>query len=411
MTSMTTRRSFLKGVPALAATGGITGVLGAAIEQKKTGRGVLDANVGQARVAKVRAYAVPRAIFAQVTDDGGTSGWGECGHNGGPLVAQLVNTVLSELVVGRDVFDAEPTWARMYYEADELGPSGLAAQAIAGVDCALWDLRGKLLGLPVWRLLGGQFRGEVPLYGSFSRSKGGGEYRTPAECADYAAELAGEGFRAIKVRLAIREEGADPDPDPAVPTMRAVREAVGDDVDLYVDANNGYSAAQAILVGKRLAETFGVSLFEEPVAAYHYGSLAKVADALDIPVSGGEHEYTRWQFRDLMLQGRVDVLNPDVSKLAGLTEAKKVDALAEVFDLPISVHNARPTLLTAAHLHYVATSQNARRPQEHPGSQRLTHLWGFFRNRLAVQDGVATVPDAPGLGLEPDEAAIRRAAS
>jgi L-alanine-DL-glutamate epimerase-like enolase superfamily enzyme len=184
---------------------------------------------------------------------------------------------------------------------------------------------------------------------------------------------------------------------------------VGDNVEIYVDANNGYTAKRAIAVGARIAEEFGVAMFEEPVAAHQYGPLSEVCDELEIPVSAGEHEYTKWQFRDLILRGRVAVINPDVSKLAGLTEAMKVSALAEVFDVPISVHNARPTLLTAAHLHFCAASFMARRTQEHPGSKRLRELWDLFENRLEVKDGWAMVPETPGLGLIPSEAAIEKA--
>jgi L-alanine-DL-glutamate epimerase-like enolase superfamily enzyme len=361
----------------------------------------------QARVKAVRAYSVPGAVFVQVTADDGTSGWGEAGHSGGPLVAAVVERVLRERVVDQDVFAAETTWARMFYEADELGPGGLASQAIAGVDCALWDLRGKLLGLPVWALLGGKFRDSIPLYGSFTR----GHQKTPSAASEMAEALVDEGFQALKFRLDIREENQDPTDDPAVPFVRAIRRAIGEKVPLYIDANNGYSPSRAIEIGQILAKEFNVNLFEEPVAAYQYASLAKVADALEMPVAAGEHEYTRWQFRDLILQGRVDVLNPDVSKLAGLTEAKKVATLAEVFDLPISVHNARPTLLTAAHLHFVASAQTAHRLQEHPSRDRLSDLWNYFENRFSVSaDGTIRVPDGPGLGLVANEGAIRAAA-
>lgn len=361
---------------------------------------------GRARIADVRAYAVPGAIFARVTADDGTIGWGECGHDGDELVAGVVMSYLKPLIVGRDVFDAEPVWSRQFHEIDEIGPGGLGTQALAGVDCALWDLRGKLLNLPVYKLIGGKFRDKIPLYGSFSRSKGGGQYRTPEECARYAEGLLGEGFRAIKLRLGIREENQDPAEDPCIPCTRAVRKAIGDDIPLYVDANNGYSPARAILNGRRLADEFKVEVFEEPVAAYHYGSLAQVAEALDLFVAGGEHEYTQWMFRDLILQGRVDLLNPDLSKLAGITEGKKVAALAEAFDLPISVHNARPTLLTAAHFHYVVSCRTAHRPQEHPGNRRLSELWKYFENQITVQDGYGSVSDEPGLGLIVNEAAV-----
>ncbi|MEM6645830.1 MAG: mandelate racemase/muconate lactonizing enzyme family protein [Bacteroidota bacterium] len=399
---MLNRRSFLKATPALAAGGAL------AAAETPAHANALAREVGQVKIKEVNAYAVNRAVFAQVIADDGTEGWGECGHSGGWFVAALVNRELSDLAEGADVFDAEPLWHKLFFEIDELGPGGIASQALAGVDCALWDLRGKLLGVPVWALLGGKFRSEISLYGSFSRSLGGNQRRTPASSAEHAAELVEEGFQSIKVRLAIREENQDPADDPALPTMRAVRDAVGDDIELFVDANNGYTAFRAIEIGKQLRDEVGITAFEEPVAAYQYPALAQVADALDLPVTAGEHEYTRWQFRDLILNGRVDVLNPDVSKLAGLTEAKKVAALAEVFDRPMAVHNARPTLLTAAHLHFVASSLNAHRRQEHPRATRLDHLWDYFENRTDVSNGIATVSDLPGLGLVPRVAAIKR---
>ncbi len=366
---------------------------------------------GHVRVKSVEAFALPRLNLARVEADNGVVGWGECGHSGGALVPRVVNAEIADLVKGHDVFGADTAWRRMYYELDELGPGGLASQAIAGVDCALWDLRGKLLGLPVHALLGGKHRSRIPLYGSFSRSLGGDRFMTPDQCAETAAGLVREGFKAIKLRLGIREENVDPADDPAEPCTRAVRDAIGPDVALYVDANNGYTPARAIRVGRMLAETFNVTCFEEPVAAYHYASLAQVADALDLDIAAGEHEYTRWAFRDLILQGRPDVLNPDVSKMGGLTDAMRAATLAEMFDKPISVHNARPTLLTAAHLHFIAAVPLANRPQEHPARDRLAELWRYFRNRTAVADGWAVVSDAPGLGLEVDEDAVRRAAA
>jgi len=368
---------------------------------------LLAANLGRAKIAKVEAFAVPRAIFVKVTADDGTAGWGEAGHSGGALVERVIRQELDKLYEGGDVFDGDGLWAKAYYEVDELGPGGLASQALAGVDCALWDLRGKLLGLPVWALLGGKERSSFPVYGSFSRDIGRGQYMTPDEAARRAVEMVGEGFKAIKVRMAIREENADPADDPTLPTARTVRKAIGDAIPLYVDANNGYRAARAIQVGRALYEELGVSVFEEPCAMHHYASMAQVSDALDISIAAGEHEYTPFAFRDLIDHGRPDLLNPDVSKLSGLTAARHVASLAYLRDIPISVHNARPTLLSAAHAHFVAWAPTATRPQEHPGAVRLKELWKYFREPMLPVDGVFTVPDAPGLGLEPDEAVIR----
>lgn len=367
------------------------------------------AQSGRAKIAAIEAFPVRGAVYVKVTADDGTAGWGEAGHSGGPHVARLINRDMADFIKGDDVFAGEASWAKLFFEYDELGPGGLVSQAIAGIDCALWDLRGQLLRQPVWALLGGKYRDDYPVYGSFSIDIGGTARMTPAQAAEKAAELVGEGFGAVKVRLAIREENADPDPDPAVPITRAVREAIGPDVPLYVDANNGYRVARAIEVGKRLAGDFNVSVFEEPVAAFHYASMAQVSDALDIAVAAGEHEYTPFAFRDLIQQGRPDVLNPDVSKLMGLTAGLHVATLAEAFDLPISVHNARPTLLTAAHAHYVARARTATRLQEHPGARRLEELWQYFENRIVAANGRMPVPTGPGLGLVVNEAAVRAA--
>ena len=391
------RRSVLTGGAALAA---ITALPAPLFAQR-----------GRAKIAKVEAFAVRSAVFVKVTADDGTGGWGEAGHSGGALVARIINREMAQLVVGEDVFAGEASWAKLFFEFDELGPGGLVSQAIAGIDCALWDLRGRLLRQPVWALLGGKFRDSYPVYGSFSIDLGGGKRMTADQAGRTAAELIGEGFGAVKVRLAIREENADPDPDPAIPVVRAVRAAIGNDVPLYVDANNGYRPARAIEVGRRLAGDFGVSVFEEPVAAFHYASMAEVSAALDIAIAAGEHEYTPFAFRDLIQQGRPDVLNPDVSKLMGLTAGLHVASLAELFDKPISVHNARPTLLTAAHAHYVARARTATRLQEHPGAKRLAQLWDYFDNRIVAENGRITVPNTPGLGLEVREAAIRNAAA
>jgi L-alanine-DL-glutamate epimerase-like enolase superfamily enzyme len=353
----------------------------------------LAANRGQIKVAEVRAYALPKAVFVQVVADDGTQGWGEAGHEGGRHAARIVNEMLDSLVEGRDVFDSDGIWSRLYNEGDELGPAGVLGMAISGVDNALWDLRAKLLGMPLWALLGGKFRDR--------------KYMTPLECARRAATLVEEGFGTVKLRMSIREENLNPDPDPTLAVVREVRRAIGDDIDLYVDPNNGYSAARAIMIGRRLQDDFAVKVYEGPVAKHHWPSLAEVVDALDMEVAEGEYAATRWQFRDLILLGRPDVLNLDLGILGGVTEAKKVQALAETFDKPIAVHNARPTLLNAVHLHFLANCAGANRPQEHPGRNRLSEMWTYFDNQMLPDRGSIAVPNGPGVGLIVNEAKVR----
>jgi L-alanine-DL-glutamate epimerase-like enolase superfamily enzyme len=362
--------------------------------------------LGQIKIAEVNAYVVPKAVFVQVVAEDGTSGWGEAGHEGVGHIVYLIKKTLDNSFIGSDVFAAETVWMRNYFEHDELGPTGLLGMAISGIDNALWDLRGKLLGLPVYALLGGKFRDEINLYGSITRDNGKGGFFSHKEMAAKAAMHADFGMKAVKLRMAFREERSDPVDDPTFDLIREVRRAIGDKIPLYIDPNNGYSAGRAVQVGKRLQDEFDIAVFEGPVAKYHWPSLAQVADELSIPVAEGEYAVTRWQFRDLILQGRPDILNPDLSICGGITEGKKIAALAEAFDKPIAVHNARPTLLCAAHVHYLASCVGADRPQEHPGPERLKELWRFFKNDLLAVNGKLKVPERPGIGLDIDAARV-----
>ncbi len=159
--------------------------------------------------------------------------------------------------------------------------------------------------------------------------------------------------------------GAIDDPaDRTIETVREVRRAVGDQVDILVDVNGAYSPHHAIEIGKRL-EDYGVFHFEEPVPCYDLPGLAQIADALAIPIAAGEMQFNRWQFRDLILQGRVDILQPDVVKAGGLSECQKIAALASAFNKPISTHNTQPTVCTAATLHFCAVHDHASYAQEY----------------------------------------------
>jgi len=360
------------------------------------------------QITDVTPYYVGSGLFVKIQTDQGVNGWGEADRAGAAGVVQHIINRIKEHVVGRDLFDAEPILTDMYYRSDDMGRGGLITSAISGIDMALWDARGKLLDVPVYKLLGGAFRKQIPLYGSFSRDDG---ENTPLDMARIAEEFVQLGYKAVKARMDIRQYDVDPDPDPTFPVVREIRQAIGYDFPLYVDANNGYSASRAIDVGKRLYEEFGVSVFEEPVGYTNYADLAEVSASLSgIQIAAGEHEYTRWQFRDLILQGQPDVVNPDLLRSGGLTEGKKIAAIVEAFDLPISVHSTRPTLGTAAHLHFTASILNADRPQEHSGPRKAPGLWDLFENRLDVKDGMLGVPELPGLGLVVNEQAMEQAA-
>lgn len=391
----------LAGAGALAAA---AGPVSAAAEPAKAAR----PSPGAVRIRDVRAYRVPKALLVEVESDAGISGWGECASDDLRLVETFVEHGLKEWVVGQDPFDGERLWDVMFYRNHDSGPGGALTGAISGVDLALWDLKGKLLGLPVHKLIGGSYRDRARVYGSFGI--GNVKKMSPAEAARQAAKFVALGFTAVKVRLQIRELNLNPEPEIAFTYAKAVRDAVGDGVDLIVDANNGYTAARAIQVGRRLYEELNIRYFEDPVSDQTDAEMAQVVAALEVPVIAGEKEYTRWQFRDLIVNGHVDVINPDVIKVGGITEMKKIAALAQTFQKPIIPHNTRPTFSTAASLQFLASIPNMGPFLEYPDLDGFRELLALVRNDIVFRDGWLTIPTAPGLGMEVDAAAVRRAA-
>ncbi len=359
------------------------------------------------KITDVKPYVFRKATFVKVETDAGVSGWGEGDHDHPELVAKLIDEICKDELLGHDPFNSEYLWMRMFFKGEDAGTTGLLPGAIAGVDNALWDLKGKLLNQPVYKLLGGNRVEKVRVYGSYGRSASGG-YRSPKEMAEVGADFVAKGYKTVKARMQIRQLNIDPDPDPTFDIIKEVRNAIGDDIELFVDFNNGYTPAKAITMAKKLYEHFNIAAVEEPVSYLNYAGLSQVVEALDIPVLAGEHEFNKWQMRDLITIGNVDVINADLIKCAGLTECKKVADIAHAFDRPIMVHNARPMLATAASLQLVASIPNAARVQEYAGKREELGLNHLFHNYFTFKDGYLYIPQEPGLGLEVNEEAMEK---
>ncbi|MGQ4809471.1 D-galactarolactone cycloisomerase [Candidatus Entotheonellaceae bacterium PAL068K] len=344
-------------------------------------------------------------LFVKVFTDVGLVGIGECFRRQLLATKAVIEEVLAPAVVGADAMQTEAVWHRMHRTVTAIGVHGFSATAMAGVDIALWDLKGKALGVPIYQLLGGKVRDRIRVYASSLRRD-----LTPLEEAQRAASFAEAGYTAYKLHSAV--PGAIDDPaDQTIETVREVRRAVGDRFDILVDVNGAYSPHHAIEVGKQL-EDCGVCHFEEPVPFYDLPGLAQVADALALPIAAGEMQYNRWQFRDLILQGRVDILMPDVIKAGGLSELQKIAALASACNKPISTHNTQPTVCTAANVHFCAVHQHASYAHEYniePVSIR--DEWPILKTPLEVKDGHIALPEGPGLGIELDDAMVRRLAA
>ncbi|MFI6344250.1 mandelate racemase/muconate lactonizing enzyme family protein [Streptomyces sp. NPDC050560] len=340
--------------------------------------------------------------LVRVYTDEGVDGVGEVSPMNAAVTHAIVESALAPLLVGENPADIERLWQRMYSWPYKLGPMGAQLEAIAGVDIALWDIAGKVAGQPLYELLGGTYRKAPEVYAS-SMKRG----MTPAEEAARAVSFQEQGYRAYKIHSATPWM-ADDGFDQTLDTVREMRAAVGDDFDILVDVNNAYYPHTAVKTARAL-EQYGVFHFEEPLPPHDHDGYAALADAVDIPIAGGEQEYTRWQFRDLILHARLDILQPDVIKCGGITEFRRIAALASTFNKPITVHNTQPTIGTLAHLHLWISTPSCVYPQEYniePNPLRdETPLW---RQPVLPEGGRMRAPDAPGLGVELDEDVLAR---
>jgi len=325
-------------------------------------------------------YTYTHAHFVVVelrTDEGITGvGW----TDGGKVVQEAVD-LLRPALLGGDPFAVERIWSRMY-RPKIVGRKGLELRAISAVDIALWDLMGKATGQPVAKLLGG-YSDRVRVYiagGYYEEGKGIVEL-----CAEMERYLK-QGAKAVKMKIGLLDIKED------LQRVRAVREAIGPDVDLLVDANNAYTANQAIRMGRYLDE-MDIFWFEEPVSPDNIPAHAEVAAALDVPIAAGENEYTQYGFRDLIAARAVDVLNPDAKVMGGITPWRKVALMAEAHDLPVAPHGAQEV-----HVHLAAAFPNGL-ILEYYNPNTMGLAAEMFEETLPIVDGYAPVPDRPGLGF------------
>jgi L-alanine-DL-glutamate epimerase-like enolase superfamily enzyme len=223
-----------------------------------------------------------------------------------------------------------------------------------------------------------------------------------------AAEAVERGLTMVKMRMDWTARRTDVNPAHDWAVLAETRKAIGDRTELGFDVNNGFSVPMAIRFGRRAQEELNLIHYEEPVAQYDYSGLAQVVAALDVPVAAGEHEYTRWQFRDLIVQANVDILQPDIVKCAGLTEGIKIAALASTYNRMLVPHMTQPTIGTAANLHYTACFARDERAQEYNISSTRELLDRAIRPSLVQKGGYLAVPEGPGLGIEVDEDILRK---
>ena len=335
-------------------------------------------------------------VLVKITTEGGLTGWGEAHAGRAPgAIAQLVNTTLKTLVLGMDATDVVGVWQRVYKM--QLGSHGMgaaAAIALSGIDQALWDIRGKAVGWPLWRLLGGN-NGPVPAYGG-GVSLG---YQPPEQLAEEAGAVVAAGYRALKLRI-----GDNPRDD--IARVQAVRKALGDEIDILVDGN----AAQSLDDVRRVMPVLddaGVGWLEEPFPPHDHRRYAEARSYGRTPLAAGENHYTRFEFHRLIEDGHVTIIQPDVSKTGGVTEGLRIAALAGTWKLRLNPHTSATGLNVAACIHLLASIDNA----GYFEADLARH--NPFRDQLCdwqaevASDGTVRPPERPGLGVEIDEAALK----
>jgi D-galactarolactone cycloisomerase len=338
--------------------------------------------------------------LVEIICDDGTAGWGECLGPAAPNAA-VVNAY-SNWLVGHDPLETEKIWIELYNALRDQGQRGLTMTALSGIDIALWDIKGKRFGVSVATLMGGRFRESLRAYATGGFRKDG-----PDRIADMAGETgayAKDGFHAVKIKI-----GFDVEEDLRV--IAAVREAIGPEVRLMIDANHGYDVLEAIELGKRAAE-YGIDWFEEPVLPEQIEAYRQVRARQPLPVAGGETWHGRYAMREPLETHAVDILQPDICGTGGFSEMRRVADLAAMHGVRLVPHVWGTGVALAASLQFMAAL-----PPNPPRRDPVEPILEFDRTtnpfRQAVltspiehEGGLVAIPDGPGLGIEINRAAL-----
>ncbi len=303
---------------------------------------------------------------------------------GGAAIRSLIDRDLKSALLGADADCIEAIWQRMWWRLHYIGRGGLVSFAMSAVDIALWDLKGKRESLPLWKLLGG-FSGEARAYaGGIDLQLG------PEELVEQTRCNLQQGFRAIKIKIGRANLSED------VERVRAVRQCIGPDMPLMVDANMRYSVEQAISAARKFRE-FDVYWFEEPTIPDDYKGMARIASEGGLPIAAGENLHTIYEFRHTIEDAKVAFPEPDVSNIGGITNWMRVAKLAYAHNLPVTSHGVHEL-----HLHLLAAIPNASFLEVHSfGLER------FIKNPPQLNDGVMRAADAPGHGVQFDWARLQ----
>ena len=341
------------------------------------------------------------AALVEITTDSGLVGWGEA--FGPPRMSQGALEMLKPILIGRDPLAIEAIWQELYSRFREHGQKGPLVDALSAIDIALWDIKGKHYSQPIHRLMGGPLRTQVPVYatGLFKRPEGDPEQYLAEEALSYLAA----GYRAVKLKVGF---GLDYD----VRAVRAVREAVGTETTLMIDANEAYDAVEAIKLA-RCVEKYDIAWFEEPVPPEDLAGYREIKAAQSIPIAGGEAEFTRFGFREILTTRAMDIIQPDICAAGGITECKKIADMANAFGVRCNPHTWGTAIAIAASLQLLAVL-----PDNPLALNPILPMLELDRTEHAIRDalmsevlrpqgGMIRIPEGPGLGISIDRDVVR----
>ncbi len=359
-------------------------------------------------------YAKRTAHLVEVSTDEGITGWGECFGPGQIARANksIVEGVIAPMVLGMDPLDRDVIWHKAYNLMRDHGQKGMPLQSLSGVDIALWDIAGKVAGLPIHKMIGGAHRDCVQVYGYGMMLRREDTDAMAARFRDEAAAIRDMGFAATKMKV-----GLGPKDD--VKLCEAVRTGVGDEFDFMVDANHCYTTHDAFYVGRAL-EDLGAYWFEEPVAPEDYDGYRELRAGLKVNISGGEAEFTRWGWRALLESRGLDIAQPEVCALGGITEYLRVLALCHAHFTPVVNHVWGSAIAVATNLQLLAAMPplpgglNPREPLLEFDTTDNKFRDDLLKEPLDIQrqvkktGGFVAIPDGSGLGVEPNRGFIAR---
>ncbi|WP_276373663.1 galactonate dehydratase [Chryseolinea sp. H1M3-3] len=361
---------------------------------------------------KIKSYTLyqvpPRWLFLKIETDEGITGWGEPVIEGKAATVKAAVDEMMEYLIGKDPMNIEDHWNVLYRGGFYRG-GPILMSALAGIDQALWDIKGKFYNAPIHQLIGGKARDSIKVYSWIGGDR-------PADVGLAAKTIVGHGFTAVKMNATEELQYIDSFQkiDEAIKRIAAVRDAVGAAIGIGIDFHGRVHKPMAKILAKEL-EAFHPMFIEEPVLPENNEALREIANHVSIPIATGERMFSRWQFKNILMDGYVDIIQPDLSHAGGITECKKIISMAEAFDVAAAPHCPLGPIALAACLQVDATCHNAFIQEQslgihyNQGSDLLDYL--ADKTIFKFSDGFVKIPEGPGLGISIDEEHVRKMAA